>query len=771
MPRLVYLFFVFPVVLFAAGPPDTSPPRFSLDRRAPLTTSRVVGFPDPPPPLRSTRVFAKYTFKNPLYLTSHSAHNLVFLVEQAGRIVHLPPDGSRAPELFVQVEDADTYGMTFHPNYRTNKQVYVFSNGPNSKKRKNNQILRYHVKDDPPRCDPASRQVVIEWESNGHNGGDLAFGPDGMLYVTSGDGTTDSDTGNTGQDVSDLCSGVLRIDVDKPAPGKNYRVPDDNPFVKRPNTKPELWAFGFRNPWRMAFDPKTGDLFVGDIGQDLWEMIHLVKKGGNYGWSIKEGSHNFHPNRTPGPGPILPPLIEHPHSESRSITGGFVYQGKAFPELQGVYLYGDYSTGKVWGLKQRDGKVTWTQELAQTRLQILGIGADPAGEPYLVDYAGQIHRLERSPPAKGPSAFPRTLSESGLFASVKDHVLQPAVIPYSVNSQLWSDGATKERALALPGTQTIGFTEQGPWEFPEHTVLVKTFSLPGGDRPRRIETRFLTLQEGQWYGYSYAWNDEQTEAKLVDSGGLTVKFGDLEWRYPSRVECMVCHSRAAAFVLGLSTGQMNREHNYAGVRKNQLEALEQLGVLRIPRQRHADALKDRGTQLQRLAAGVNARPFTRLIPEPSTKALQKRLDTATAPLRAALSGHGGDTTKLYRPLEEFPRMADPRDAKQPLGDRVRSYLHVNCSICHVEAGGGNAAVNLHLSTPLDKMKLVNEVPIHDRFGLTDARLVAPGAPERSILVERLARRGTGQMPPLAASRVDAEAVQLMREWIRQLKNK
>src|SRR5205807_1529797 len=164
---------------------------------------------------------------------------------------------------------------------------------------------------------------------------------------------SDSDGDVTGQDLRDLCSGVLRIDVDRPAPGKNYAIPRDNPFVKLPGARGELWCFGLRNPWRMHFDRTSGDLYVGDVGQDLWEMIHLIRKGGNYGWSVMEGSHPFQPLRKKGPGPFQPPLIEHPHSESRSITGGLVYRGRKFPELRGAYLYGDYSTGKIWGLRHK----------------------------------------------------------------------------------------------------------------------------------------------------------------------------------------------------------------------------------------------------------------------------------------------------------------------------------------------------------------------------------------------------------------------------------
>lgn len=741
-------------------------PRFALDKRVPLTTSRVVGWPDPPPPYKTRRVLEKHAFRSPVHLHSHPRHDRLFVVELGGKVVTVSPSGEGRAETFLQLPETDFYALTFHPKYATNGLVYVFTNGPNTKEKRKNQILRFRVTGSPPVCDVSSKQVVIEWASNGHNGGDLAFGPDGMLYVTSGDGTSDSDTDNTGQDLRDLCSGVLRIDVDKPAAGMNYAVPPDNPFVKQKDARGELWAFGFRNPWRMTFDPTSGDLLVGDVGQDLWEMIRFVTRGSNHGWSVTEGSKPFQPLRAKGPGEVVPPLIEHPHSESRSITGGVVYQGKRFPELRGVYVYGDYSTGKIWGLRQKGGKVTWTGDLAQTRLQLVAVGTDRDGELYLVDHTGIIHQLEKAPPSTGPSAFPRRLSESGLFLSVKDHKLHPAMIPYSVNSPLWSDGAHKERAIGLPGTETIGFTEGGAWEFPDKTVLVKTFAIdtPQGKR-RRIETRFMTKQDGEWYGYSYAWADDQSDATLVDAGGITKSFaardGALAWRYPSRVECMVCHSRAANYVLGLQTAQINRDHDYGGVTCNQLVALAKLDVLRQPKVRHWEAIEEKGRDF----AGVFA-TLTQAGLRPVNQPLGKYLD---AKAKAVHGSIGGVSNKLARPLYDYARLADPMDASADRTARVRSYLHANCANCHVEAGGGNSAINLHLSAPLDKMKLVGVPPLHDRFGVADAKLVAPGSPERSILQERLARRGKGQMPPLASTVVDEQALKLIREWIRELK--
>lgn len=684
-----------------------------------LTTSRVIGSPEPPPPYRARLAFPRLKFNRPVYLAAEPGTDRLIVAEQGGRIVAFHNDPrAELLDTFCEVKGCETYSLAFHPAYARNGYVYVFGNGASGGKVRD-RIFRFQVQRAGRRaCDPASQQLVIEWDSNGHNGGDLAFGRDGFLYITSGDGTSDSDGNVTGQDLSDLASGILRLDVDRPDAGRGYSVPKDNPFIGLTGARPELWAFGLRNPWRMSMDPATGELWVGDVGQDLWEMIRLVRRGANYGWSVFEGNHPFRLERKRGPGPIVPPIAEHPHAEARSITGGFVYHGKRLPDLAGAYVYGDYVTGTIWGLRYAAGKVTWQQVLANTRLQIVAFGRDQAGELHVVDHGGQIYELEPAPANGPPRSFPRTLNTTGLFVSAAGHRVEPALIPYGVNSPLWSDGASKERLIALPGDARIAFTESGPWGFPEGTVLVKTFALDvaGGTTPvrRRIETRLLTLQQGQWHGYTYAWNDAQSDGELVPARGMDREYVVADatapggarkqtWHYPSRSECMVCHSRAAGFVLGLTTLQMNKEDERGG---SQLRRLERLGVFeQKPPKRDVDYL----------------------------------------------------------------RLANPYDAAADLNLRARSYLHANCAQCHVWAGGGNSAIDLHFSTPRQNMQLVGVPPVHDRYGIREALLVAPADPSRSVLIHRVGTTGPGRMPPLASSVVDQAAVRLLSDWIRQMK--
>ena len=579
---------------------ETNAKPFGIDKRVPLTTSRVIGSPEPPPPYQVVRAYPKMKPDFPIFVIHQpGSDRLLLTTESKGygptKLQRMQDDpGATELETLYSWEDGVAYSIEFHPDFTKNGFVFIGWNGtvPGDKIKKT-RVTRYHMDPKPPyHFDVKSAKEIIAVVSDGHNGAALAFGNDGMLYVTTGDGTSDSDTNIVAQRMDTLLAKLLRIDVDHPDPGKTYSVPKDNPFVGMKDVRPETWAYGYRNPWRLTVDKKTGHIWLGQNGQDLWEQAYLVKKGENYGWSVMEGSHDFYPNRKRGPTPIVKPTVEHPHSEFRSLTGGIVYYGPKYPDLQGAYLYGDYSTGKVWAIKHDGTKALWQKELASTTLAITSFGTDSKGEILISDHRGKgeggLYRLEPTPKGTVAPPFPKTLSESGLFRSVKGHVMEAGLIPYDVNAQLWSDGAYKERWLGLPGADPkIDMTGKDGWNCPDQTVLVKSFALerePGKPESRRwIETRFLTKQDGQWYGYSYIWNDEQTEATLVAKEGMDREYAvgknKQKWHYPSRTECMVCHSRAANYMLGLSTVQMNKVHDYGGgVKDEQLRVLEHLGL-------------------------------------------------------------------------------------------------------------------------------------------------------------------------------------------------
>jgi len=708
-----------------------------LPQRTAWTSSGLQGFPDPPPPLKLIDAYPQLKIPKLIALGAIPQSDWLLAIdhenEYAGgsrAVLFRDRDDATAGEVFLETAEI-VYGLAWHPQFALNRWVYVGCNGQSSQLgAAATKVLRYRVEGEGPyRCDPDSRTLIIEWPSNGHNGGDLAFGADGMLYVSAGDGTSDSDTDRNGQNVSTLAGSLLRIDVDvdeaeiadsDPAVAPPaYRIPTDNPFVQVPNARGEIWAYGLRNPWRISFDDLSQQLWVGNNGQDLWESAYLVERGANYGWSITESNHPFHPHQDHGPAAISEATVEHHHSQARSLTGGHVYRGSQFPEWIGAYVYGDYSTGNIWWARHDGQRLVDQGLLARSRVQIIDFGFDAAGELLIADHAGGIYRFARND-TQANVDFPRRLSQTGLFANVAEERPAAGVIPYDINSPLWSDGAIKQRWLAVPGTQTIDFTTRGSWDFPEGSVLVKSFAFPTAEvgQTQRVETRLLAKQQGEWYGYSYRWNAEQSDAELVDEAGTEETLGwvveqgepvNVRWRYPSRSECMVCHSRAAKFVLGLSTEQLNRLHSYhqesgQTITAGQLQTLQHIGMF-------------------------------------------------------------GESWKPEVNLDDLPRLVDPYDTTQDLDARARSYLHANCANCHVPAGGGNSRIALDFFTPLDKMNLWEADPLHGSLELPQAKLAQRGQPERSVLPARMARRGAGQMPPLATYRIDTAAIELMRQWI------
>ncbi len=769
------------LVLAEDGRSDKSPTRKppGLDKRVPWTTSKVRGSPDPPSPYQTEVAFAKLKFDEPLDITNLPGSQRLVVTERYGRIFTFRNDRKTdKADLLLDMNQVlgrtgpktlAVYGFVAHPQFAKNGFVYVtYVIDLEKELPRGTRVSRFRVlPGEPPRCDPQSEQILIEWPCGGHNGGHLMFGPDGYLYIATGDSSGIADQYLTGQDMSTLASKILRIDVDTlPRPplskggiwgggsGKAYGIPKDNPFVGLKGARPETWAYGLRQPWKMSFDRATGDFWAGNVGQDLWEHIYLIERGGNYGWSVMEGSHPFRLERQRGPTPILMPIVEHDHANFRSITGGFVYHGQRLQELAGAYIYGDYDTGRIWMFRYDRQKkaVTENRELFASRLRLVGFGEDAAGELYLLDHmGGKVHRLVPNPEANTAQQFPRRLSETGLFTSTKDHRMAPGVIPFSVIAPQWCDGATKERFLGIPGLGQIEFEtmvyppgipgDTPGWKVPDGAVLAETLFLEieSGNPAsrRRLETRLLhhkrltgTEEVGDqyWMGYTYIWNDEQTDAILLEDPqgrdrtftiqdrkapsplplsprGRGVRGRQQTWHFPSRTECMVCHNMSAKYVLGLQTPQMNTDHDYGGVRANQLRTFAHLGLF-------------------------------------------------TKPLPAS--------------PEELPRLVDPGDRSQDLNLRARAYLHANCSHCHRKWGGGNAEFQLMAKLELAETGTIGVRPGQGTFNIANAKLLVPGDPYRSILYYRLATLGPAHMPRLGANVSDEAGVRLIHDWIAHL---
>jgi uncharacterized repeat protein (TIGR03806 family) len=750
MHRALFAIGLFSLASAAAAAAEPIRKPYGIEKRELWTTGNLHGSPEPPDPYHVEDAFPQLKFFEPTSVGLVPGTNRFAVATRPGKLYTFPIERDvREAKLLIDI-GRKAYGIAFHPQFAENGVFFVTTIDNGSDKATGNRLLRFRVRDQQQLvADPASEQVLLHWPSGGHDGGCIRFGPDGYLYLSTGDGSGIADELQTGQKIDDLLGTILRIDVDRPAGDKPYSIPSDNPFVNVAGARGEIWSFGHRQVWKFSFDPPTRRLWAGEVGQDLWEMIYLIRRGGNYGWSVREGDHPFRPERPRGPGEFERPIIEQPHSDFRSITGGYVYQSARLPELKGAYIYGDYDTGRVWSLRYeedadgRSGKVIEHRQLATTQVRLVEFAQDTAGEVYLVDFAGGgLHRLVKMPVQADQREFPRKLSQTGLFSSTKDHLPAKGLIPYSVNAALWSDGAEKDRFLALPGDSQIEFDTvvypHGPeypdrgWRFPDGAVLVKTFSLDtrAGDATshKRLETRILQHRKmpgnddeygaQYWYGYTYVWNDEQTDAELLGAGGLDREFSIddpaapggkrlQKWHFPSRAECTLCHTMAAKYALGLTTLQMNKDHDYGGTLANQLATLAHLGVFKAP---------------------------------------------------------------LPKSPAELPRLVDYHDASQDRHLRARSYLHANCAHCHRKWGGGNAEFELQASIPLTASKAVNVPPGQGLFGLADPKIITPGDPSRSLLLHRMQLTTLGRMPHIASSVVDRSAVELLKVWLKDLGN-
>lgn len=751
---------------------EQSPISPAARKRLPWTTSRVSGTPEPPPPLREQIAYPEIRFSHPVVLIGAPDSDRWFVGEQTGRIYSFPQQrNSSQADLFLDVGALLTrppasagavdnsavtglealYGLTFHPQFAANRFVYVcyVVQAGEGQHPDGTRVSRFSVAEtEPPRAIPESEEVLITWLQGGHNGGCLAFGPEGYLYISTGDGgfANPPDGRNAGQDVGNLLSSVLRIDVDHPDPatGRKYTIPADNPFVDLPGARGEIWCYGLRNPWKMKFDRATGDLWVGDVGWELWELVFRVQRAGNYGWSVVEGRQSVHPERKIGPTPILPPAIEIPHTDGVSITGGYVYRGSRFPELYGSYIWGDWETRRIWAAKYDEASRTISpmRDVVDSGVRLVDFAEDNAGELYLLDYdAGTIHELVRNPAAAANLEFPTKLSETGLFQELPSHKPAAGVFPFEINVEQWADHATSTRFIGLPGQEPVRFFRaqqpipgsmfQSSMLFPPQTVLARTFFLEltaGNPQSRRpIETQLLHYDGRFWRGYTYAWNDQQTDAELVESQGRerTCEVVDAAapggtrrqtWHYSSRVECARCHNQWAEYALAFNPRQLTGAGPQSGG-SCQLQSFRNIGLVELPE--------------------------------------------AAAETAATDSPPSPD----HMPYSQF---VNPYDESAELNPRARSWLHVNCAHCHRLGGGGSAYLELREELRLDEMKVVDVRPTQGTFGIAEARIVAAGDPFRSTLFFRISKTGSGRMPHIGSELVDTRGVQLISDWIQQL---
>lgn len=597
------------------------------------------------------------------------------------------------------------YSVAVDPEYP--KKPYMYINYHSSEE-KVSRVVRYTLTGkDTVTADMASKLVVFQWDTRGHCGCELRFGPkDGYLYLSTGDAGDPGDKMEIGQKVDNVLGSVLRIDVKNSSKEEPYKIPDDNPFVGMEGVRPEVWSYGLRNPFRMSFDPLSGQPFIGDNGDQSWEYAFLSHKGANHGWSVFEGSHPFKTHLKIG-GPtkeITHPVIERSHIDTRSIMGGYVYQLKKFPELHNHYIFGDYVTGLVWAAAWDGKKAGQHKKLLQLEDRVLCFGYDFKGNILIGSKAGKLYKLVKNEVKKEQLPFPETLSATGLFKSTKTHEVAEGVFSYKINAPAWRDGATVERFVALPEGKQLFLKWNKKWEIPDGAVLFQTLSLPLAGRLQRIETQMI-YREGLLYDFkTFKWREDQSDADLVGESGLfkeyeTANGEKINWQFQGRSQCFTCHSAIEpSFTLGFSSSQLMVD-----------------------------------------------------------KQIQNWFNKGIAK---------GNMKKW---LEGVEPLVNPHDESKKLESRARSYLHVNCTHCHQEGGvGGRAAFRLNYEFALLETKLLEEKAMVPIFSGEGGLLISPGNPHKSELYRRISIRGGGQMPLVGSAVVDSKGSELIRKWIENL---
>lgn len=706
--------------------------------------------------------FGDLEFDTPVNLVE--AGNRFYVIERAGKIWTFDRD-AKEKSLFLDLSDhtmgfwdSGLLGLAMHPEFGQEDSenrghfyvYYAHTDGevpeppegemnPSSRLVSYARLSRFTVPDGSSKADPESEVILIEQLDHHlwHQGGGLFFHPrDGFLYMSIGDEGGDNCLYLTCQHIDQaLFGGVLRIDVDQrggdishPIPRQpdegttdHYYIPNDNPFVGQPDVLEEFYAIGLRNPYRMTHDPGDGFTWLADVGQGGQEEIDVLAPGANFQWNLLEGDI---PSEDPRDtvrlnlGVWTDPVWAYERPTFRAIIGGYVYRGSELPSLYGKYIHGDFRGGTVWASPYEvvEGQVVITDPelILETPYQqfetgITSFGVDSNQTLYLLHY-GDGARIQRFQARTTGNDAPRYLSETNLFQDLETLTPSEHLVPYSVTTPLWSDGAIKRRFIAVPRGQRVRVEKTGEFGIPPGTLLVKHFSMALDERKpdvlTRIETRVLVVGKDGAYGMTYAWDADGEDAELLREHRevtLTITDADGEPRkqryvMPSPSECSRCHDGGANGVLGFNPPQIKKP----GDDTDQLERLVDADVLSISE----------------------------------------------------------DDTK------RIPKFVSVDDESAPLELRVRSYLDANCSSCHGTRRLGQAEWDARIETPLEDAKIVDAEPLNARG---DLRIIAPGDPEDSLMLQRVSSKNHSQrMPPLASLRPDDRFVSLLTEWIESL---
>ncbi|NOZ52219.1 MAG: hypothetical protein GXP08_03585 [Gammaproteobacteria bacterium] len=614
-------------------------------------------------------------------------------------------------------------GMAFHPDYASNGYLYLYYTHNTSSGQLQSKISRFNVIN---QAWEEQNLLTLNQPYSNHNGGNIAFGPQGYLYIGLGDGGSGNDPQGHGQNTRTLLGAMLRIDVDNGLP---YRIPSTNVFVGRalcntPDTItnaqncPEIYAWGLRNPWRWSFDNTDGTLWLGDVGQGAREEINIIQPGKNYGWKIMEGTICRPGEKNCETTGLTLPEIDYDHvNGNQSVVGGYVYRGNDYQLsfLHATYLYADTYSGRIWGLRNTEtGYIN--RELAIHNNLIYSFAQANNGDLFVISptfSAGSGNNIYKIVADSGnddntdaATQIPALLSQTGCVNEFDPTLPADGVISYEINSPLWSDNAEKQRFFAIPNEQKIEVTKDGDLVFPVGSVLMKHFLL----NSKLIETRLLMRHENTWGGYSYEWfydNDGNAiDAQLLDNTKTKVIDGQ-NWLYPSQIQCFECHTQAAAITLGPETRQLNRSKtfNRTGITANQLVTFNTIELF----------------------------------------------------------------SQTINPILLSEKLFSLHDNLASFQLRAKSYLHSNCSHCHQAGGPAPTDIDLRFTTPFGSMELCNKRPLSNSLGVPDIKLIDPTGTytnPNSVIPLRMASADTAiRMPPLAVEINHTTAIDVIKNWI------
>ena len=648
--------------------------------------------------------------------------------------------------------DSGLLGIVFHPKFNdsTNihfREIYLtYTYNFIDHTRFYDRLSKFKFSDDLEKIIESSEEVIIQQidRASAHIGGDMFFDNEGLLFISYGDGGGQFDTFNNSQKINQaFFGGLLRIDVDLdstrshpirryPIPqggipegypdniNQLYMIPNDNPWVNvTGDSLEEFYALGFRSPHRIHYDTTSERIFVADVGQGTKEEVSIISKGSNAQWSYREGNSIPARNNTK-PDTIIgietPPVFDYGRDLGKAVIGGFVYRGNQYPDINGKYIFGDYLSGNIWTLDPENNnevELLTTVVLSESD-GLVSFFVDPNDKINIMLLKGGIFTLEEKKAEEPPSL----LSETGAFSDLVNLIPSEGLLPYDVNSPLWSDRAVKKRWVSIPkGTEGINYSKDSIWKFPVGTVFIKHFELPITiDSTAKIETRFLIIDdERNAYGITYKWNEEGTDATLISSGELLNKeysyyeggvLQNQTWKFPSRSQCLDCHNKNAGFVLGVKTSQINKKVTYetTGIEDNQINTWDHLGLF-------SDSL-----------ANIE--------------------------------------------IAALPKLTSINDTSSTLAFRVRSYIDANCSFCH-RPGGVEGAFDARESTPLHLQGIVNNT-IVSRNSTVDNNIITPLNLATSELWIRDSSLSDNKMPPIGKNLLDTTYLNVLRDWIESL---